>query len=104
MNRYYILEGKTPVAVELMTWAKWFENNLNIRRVASDELPGDVRISTVFLGMDHAFGRGPALLFETMIFNGPHDGYQERFATWDEAVAGHAVAVALASTPTEVTQ
>ncbi len=28
-------------------------------------------------------------LFETMIFGGANDGYQERYATWDEAERGH---------------
>ena len=49
-------------------------------------------VSTVFLGLDHAFDGGTPLLFETMIFGGEHDEYQERYATWDEAEAGHLVA------------
>jgi hypothetical protein len=31
-----------------------------------------------------------------MIFNGPYDGWQERCATWDEAVALHRQACAVA--------
>ena len=38
---------------------------------------------------------GPPLLFETMIFGGPHDGYQERYTFWDEAEAGHAKALGM---------
>ena len=34
------------------------------------------------------------ILFETMIFGGEHDQYQERYATREEAVEGHARAVA----------
>ncbi|KKN76361.1 hypothetical protein LCGC14_0370470 [marine sediment metagenome] len=29
------------------------------------------------------------LVFETMIFGGEDDGYQDRYSTWDEAVKGH---------------
>lgn len=92
MSEHYILDGHTPVAVDLMTWAKAFELS---RHVASDEIDG-VSVSTVFLGLDHSFGAGgPPILFETMIFGGPHDQYQDRCATWDEAVAMHAKALAM---------
>ena len=54
-----------------------------------------VTISTVFLGLDHAWGDGPPLLFETMIFGGSHDQYQERYSSKKEALAGHKQAVAM---------
>lgn len=51
------------------------------------------RISTVFLGLDHRYdrydGHGPPLVFETMIFGGPLDEEQARYATMDEAKEGH---------------
>jgi hypothetical protein len=48
----------------------------------------------VFLGLDHQYGfNGPPVLFETMIFGGKHDDYQDRYLTWDEAEAGHERAV-----------
>lgn len=57
---------------------------------------GAVKISTVFLAIDHSRGSGgPPILFETMIFEGVHNGYQERYSTWGQAVEGHARAVAL---------
>jgi hypothetical protein len=31
-----------------------------------------------------------------MIFGGPHDGYQERYTSYGDAVEGHKVALALA--------
>jgi hypothetical protein len=59
-----------------------------------------VRVSTVFLGIDHRFqhkaGDGGPLVFETMIFGGVHDGYQERYVSWREAEAGHRQAVLMA--------
>ena len=85
----YTLDGKKPIECEdLLTWAKWFETAN--RHVAQDERDG-VRVSTVFLGLDHRFGvDGPPILFETMIFGGPHDQDQDRYSTWEEAEAGHA--------------
>jgi hypothetical protein len=102
MSKHYILDGHEPLAVDLMTWARWFDSD-DQRRVGSTVLDGEAHVSTVFLGLDHAFGvGGPPILFETMIFGGPHGGYCERYATWAEAEAGHQIAVALASSPTTV--
>lgn len=98
MSGHYILKGKTPVKVDLMTWATWFEKAE--RHVAEtgirDRLSTKPYISTVFLGLDHSFGDGPPLLFETMIFGGEHDQWQERCSTWDEAEAMHKRACELA--------
>lgn len=89
---YWVLdEHKTPKLVDVLTWAKWFENGAN-RRVAIDEIGGRC-VSTVFLGIDHSFGGQPPLLFETVIFGGLHDGLITRAATWDEAIKQHANAV-----------
>jgi hypothetical protein len=89
-----MLRGRTPVALtDLMLWAKWMEKA--DRKVARTAINA-VSISTVFLGLDHGFSMNDEhvpLLFETMIFGGEHDEYQERYATWDEAVAGHQFAV-----------
>jgi hypothetical protein len=92
--KFYTLDGHTPVPVardNVVTWGRWFETT--DRRVAHDSFPGavTVSVSTVFLGLDHRHvGDGPPLLFETMVFGGPHDQAQLRYATWDEAIAGHA--------------
>lgn len=92
--RYHVLKDGEPVAVEMLEWAAWLENPDN-KRVARTEV-GDVQVSTVFLGFNHAFRTGqPALWFETMIFGGIHDEYQVRYTTLDEARRGHDRAVAL---------
>lgn len=49
---------------------------------------GEVEVSTVFLGLDHAF-EGPPLLFETLVFGGELDGQMERYSTRQSAIAGH---------------
>lgn len=101
----YVLaeDGKTPVECkDVIEWGRWTEGpGRKMKVVASDKLhisrhEEGVRVSTVFLGLDHSFGGGPVLLWETMIFGGKHNDYQRRYATFDEAVLGHAEAVALA--------
>ena len=86
MSNHYKLVNGEPVKCDLMEWAEFFtEDNM---RIAKDEI-GDVNISTVFLGLDHQYGDGPPLLYETMIFGGEHDGYQERYSTEEQAKRGH---------------
>ena len=67
--RHWILdENGEPVPADLMTWALWFED-LDNRLVGSDELPGGVVVSTIFLGIDCSFGPEPPPMFwETMVF------------------------------------
>lgn len=88
MSDHYILDGHKAVPVDLITWAKWFEATKN-RHVARETI-GDADISTVFLGLDHSFGDGPPLLFETMVFGGSLDQEQDRCTTWEQAAAMHA--------------
>ncbi len=64
-------------------------DQLAIRRVAFDDIRIDHYVSTVFLIFDHSQVPGEHLFFETMVFSGDDDGYQERYATYDEALAGH---------------
>lgn len=90
----YILDGCRPVPEnDILRWAQWFET---AKRHVAEDLVGHLRVSTVFIGIDHSFGRGEPLLFETMVFSGGHSvmGIQERYATWDDAVVGHAEVLA----------
>jgi hypothetical protein len=77
---------------EVLSWAQWMSEHEHVRHIGSDSV-GDVAVSTVFLGFDHAI-RGEPQLFETMIFNGPRHLDRVRYATWDEAFAGHAIVLA----------
>lgn len=78
-------------------WFRFMESNAF--RIVGNDIIGGLRVSTVFLHFDHGY-EGAPLLFETMIFGidgvGPLGDYQERYATWDEAVSGHATAVEIA--------
>ena len=98
MNDLYALakDGKTPVKVDdRMEWARRTEDRERLR-VDLDELPHGICVSTVFLAVDHNCGDGPPILWETMIFGGEHDDYQQRYSTYDDAVVGHARAVRMA--------
>jgi hypothetical protein len=87
----YTLRNRVAVPVSDDEWKRL---PMEDRRVAKTEI-GPVTISTVFLGLDHGLGDGPPRLFETMIFGGEHDEYQDRCSTWEEAEAQHEVACAL---------
>lgn len=91
---YWILDAdKRPVKTDdVLVWGRYFET---ADRVVKQEMIGDVRVSTVFLGIDHNWSGGPPVLFETMIFGGEHDQYQDRCSTWKQAEQMHEKACAL---------
>jgi hypothetical protein len=77
-------------------WFEWFATTE--RHVAIDRV-GVAIISTVFVGIDRSYGSAPhPLVFETHIFGGEHDGWEESTASWDEAKLVHAEAVAMVQT------
>lgn len=88
-DKYYVLQGTKAVPVKsIMQWATMFENT-DGRRVAFDSFEG-VEVSTVFLGINHNWGEGDPLLFETMVFTDIEGGGEmERYFIWEEAVEGH---------------
>lgn len=94
MNEYFILNTDgNPVAVpSLERWVQWLDKSK--RSVAVDHV-GDVRVSTVFLGLDHGFGAYPQpILWETMVFGGKLDQEQARCSgTREQAEAMHAAMV-----------
>jgi hypothetical protein len=90
MTDQYILQGTTPVPEpDLLAWGRWFQTA--DRHVAETWVTPHIRVSTIFLGIDHALwpGAHAPILFETMVFGGSLDQEQCRYATWDEAEAGH---------------
>lgn len=87
MSDHYILVDGEVKPAELMEWAEWF-GNMDNRRIARTKV-GSAEVSTVFLGLNHNWGDGPPLIFETMVFGGPLDEECERYSTLDEARRGH---------------
>lgn len=103
--RYYKLVDRVAVPCSLREWATLFESS---RQVALDVVTrpdsDPVNVSTVFLGLDHSYwSGGPPILFETMAFGGPLDEHQVRYATYGEAVRGHAELLAEVKTEGELT-
>ena len=96
MNKYILFfneetqKNEFRLTEDLEEFNKFFCND---RKIAIDTF-GDAEVSTVFLCFDHSLGgligenKGP-ILFESMIFGGKHDGWQERYHTYDEAMEGH---------------
>ena len=83
---YYDRQGQPITLAEFAAL-----HNEDYFRVALTEV-GDVSVSTVWLGIDHRFGEGPPLIFETLVLTDadhPLDQAGERYATEAEAVAGH---------------
>lgn len=75
MNYVLNKKGEPVLEQNLAKFAGWFAKN---ERAVAKERIGDVLISTVFLGIDHAFGKGPPVLWETMVFGGKLDMKQYR--------------------------
>src|SRR5262245_37563013 len=116
MGDYYVLNahGDPERVDDVLTWAAWFERADRVVAVdrfdhafpPSEDLiyralkyttehqvttmDWSIVVSTVFLGLDHSFGRGPAVLWESMIFGGPRSGDCLRYMSRVAALAGHA--------------
>lgn len=79
--------GVRPVYMEEFRKLKKSPN----RRVAHDQI-GEADVYTSFLAIDHSFHQGlnrAPILYETMIFGGDHDGFQNRYAYRYQAEEGH---------------
>ncbi len=102
---YYVLEGREPREVSHEEWAEWMKSPFEERARVAETTVGDLWVSTVFLAMNHNFGDGEPILFETKIKRGDRvspngEGragvwldFQRRYATFEEALAGHEEAV-----------
>jgi RimJ/RimL family protein N-acetyltransferase len=89
LDRWILKADGTPVEEpDLERWAHWMTDP-HARRVAWTEV-GEWTVSTVFLGIDHSFGSGPPVLWETMVFGpDPWDEAQWRYTTRAAALAEH---------------
>jgi hypothetical protein len=104
---YWVLDDSgeaVPFRGGVMEWALRMWGDENSRRQIAESFTQLYRISTIFLGLDHSFGRGPPILFETMVFElEPHEqpGFggttmdvypdleQIRYSNRSDAIAGH---------------
>lgn len=98
---YLLDENKEPYEVSIEEAVKLYDD-LEMKIVKQDKLDDGTFISTVFLGMDHGWWderknhNYKPVLFETMIFGGEYDQYQERYTTYQKALEGHEQAIKLA--------
>lgn len=111
LETYILNVNHIPMPIgDMIRWGQWMETaDLHLALTEGvirldGQRWGVSRISTVFLGLDHAFNGGPPILFETMVFDGPLDGLQLRYRSWDEAVATHDRIVADLGSLTHVSQ
>jgi hypothetical protein len=69
-----------------ITWAMHLQDRYRVDLTAHD----GYSVSTVFLGMDHNWGDGDPLLFETLVFLACGETEKmDRYSTWAQAKAGH---------------
>lgn len=98
-------KGEVKGVDSVMEWAKWFETNPD-RHIGLTKIFRR-KVSTVFLGLDYGCLIGAnnlPMVWETMIFGGIYDQYQERYVTKEEALRGHwfAVWLVIRSLPLEL--
>lgn len=97
MGQYVLDEKGNPVEChDIREWGKFMENPRNkILKKDSffqeiDSRKVKIEVSTVFLGLDHGWSSDDKpVLWETMIFGGPEDQYQDRYSSMEEALKGH---------------
>jgi hypothetical protein len=95
MSGWYILnKNNKPVPKPALEASMWLDKNDHRRTLKRDEI-GDILVSTVFLGLDQAWNSDIPVLWETMIFGGEHDQYQERYTSHKDALEGHKKALKL---------
>ena len=96
MNDYY---GRDGQPIDQDEWLRRY--TAEEKRVAQTTVE-EADVSTVWLGLDHCFGDGPPLIFETMIFGGEHGENQWRYSTEEAAKAHHAALVEALRNGTEL--
>lgn len=84
----YRLDGKKPVPCTFEEYMSGMKSAAS--RIVEQTQVGDLLVSTIFTGIDHAFGTGEKQLFETTVFGLPDDLQPRwRFSTWNQALREH---------------
>jgi hypothetical protein len=97
---YYDKEGN-PIW-DTLEWATLFENR-EYRIVKQETLWWGVFLSTIWLGLDHAWGGEKPLIFESMLFFGRASDLDcRRYSTLGEAVHGHTLLKGYWSNPLNI--
>ena len=90
--KLYILKNKKVRKATSEEMGTFMQTKKHILKQTT--LKNGVFVSTIFLGLDHSWGGGAPILFETMVFknksiDATYDSDQERYTTYKEAMAGH---------------
>ena len=93
LELFYNRDG-SPIGLE-----EWCRRTVDREYLRIDQttLPDGKWVSTVWQGLNHRFGEGPPLIFETMVFTSQEEMEtidQQRYATENEAILGHQEMVA----------
>lgn len=72
---------------------KFLDKWRTAQRVGRTRIGDRFTVSTVWLSIDHRFGDGPPLIFETMVFGEPYDQELQRYSSEEEAMRGHLAVV-----------
>lgn len=84
----YRLDGKKPVPCTLEEYMNGMKSAAS--RIVEQTQVGNLLVSTIFTGIDHAFGAGEKQLFETTVFGLPDELLPRwRFPTWNQAIREH---------------
>lgn len=86
-SRYWILVGEEIFSASQEEWAEFFDKEE--RFLWQHDIGEHSHVSTVFLGIDHQWGSGPPLLFETLVTDGPLADEMHRYSTYEQARLGH---------------
>lgn len=73
--------------ISITRWSE-LHSELDYVRVA-ETYREQVRVSTVWLGLDHSFGFGPPRIFETAVFGPAGLFIADRYPTLRDAIKGH---------------
>lgn len=88
--RWYILKHRKPIPEPDIKKVDKFLRNYHKKRVRRTYLPNNIYISTVFLGLDHAWKPfEEPLVFETAIVRNGEFDIVERCSTWRQALKMH---------------
>lgn len=92
-HRYALKDRKVVACPDMREWAFMLADE-DACRVALTMID-NIEVSTVFIGIDMGLGRSKQpQVFETMIFEDGKAKDNRRYATWEEAEAGHREIVA----------
>jgi hypothetical protein len=83
-HRYILKDNQPQLCEDLEEWAIWYGRSSH--QIASDRV-GDVSVSTAFSGIAAGEVDGLPILFETLV---SPSGEVQRYATYQQALEGHA--------------